>query len=225
MLRPAYTRLLLAVVWGLVPPLLHAQMEHFPDGVYLSREQLRAHTPALQADLQIEMRTNSDIKFNGGNDYRLLSPDGSLKKKFLKKKVYAYVKNDMLLVNGLPLRVQPWFVLALNRSGDFVAFQGGISDDEATLKAMSFMLVGGAVGGAIGGGIAWASIAMERFPYMLNLRTGSVQPLSPDYLKVCFDEADLIDLLLEYQEEEEPEQMDTMVRYVQRLNEALAPGR
>ena len=49
-------------------PAVTAQVTPFPDGVYLSLEQLKRKTPAFNADINVIKRSSGDIIMNGGND-------------------------------------------------------------------------------------------------------------------------------------------------------------
>src|SRR6187200_1985085 len=96
-----------------------AQKNIFPGGVYLNHEQLKNRTPAFSTDLQIEKRTYKQIMMNGGNEYKLIAKDDSLKVSFIKNEIYCYVKNDSIFLNGKPHGYLPWFALCLT-SGNFL---------------------------------------------------------------------------------------------------------
>jgi hypothetical protein len=146
-----------------------AQVNKFPNGVYLDIEQLKNHSPAYDINFNVIQRTSGDIAMAGGNDYKIESDIDTISKKFLKKMMFAYVKNDSIFLNCIHHKLQTWYALSLT-SGNFLAFKGSMTNGEATGVA----LMGGAIGGAIAAG--------KRYLYVLSLRTGNVKELTKAYV-------------------------------------------
>jgi hypothetical protein len=63
---------------------IQAQKSTFPEGVYLSNEQLKNKTPAYNVNIEVLERSSGDIAMVGGNQYKLESSIDSLSKKYLK---------------------------------------------------------------------------------------------------------------------------------------------
>lgn len=130
----------------------------FPKGVYMSWEEIQSKTPSDSMNLEIVNRTPGEIKMNGGNDYKLVSPNKAVKKKVLKKAIWAISDGNQLYINCFHHGCQLWYALVDSEEGK-LQFKAGVSNSEAVSAAV--------VGGAIGG----AAIAMKRYYYSLDLQT------------------------------------------------------
>jgi TonB family protein len=192
----------------------YPQNNVFPNGVYLSLEQLKNKTPAFDANLQVIRRSESDIGFNGGNDYEIQSDIDSLNKKFIKKKMYAYVKNDSVFLNCIHHDLSTWYALCLTK-GTYLAFKGAMSNSTANKEVMPY----GVMFGAIGGGIAGANAAKKRFLYALSLRTGNARLLTREYLSERLKERP--ELLSQYNAERDQESESTLIMYINLLNKII----
>jgi hypothetical protein len=190
----------------------------FPDGVYMSIEQLKSGTPEFNADFEVIRRTQGDIGFNGGNDYEIKSKIDTLGKIFIKKKMYAYVKSDSVFLNCIFHEHGTWYALAITK-GNYIVFKGAMSNKEfndATIGSSVLF-------GAIGGGIAGASAAKKRFLYVFSLRTGNVKPLTKNYVAGRLKD-NSPELVEQYNAEPEPELEATLVKYIEKLNEVVTPA-
>ncbi len=107
---------------------------------------------------------------NGGNDYKGISLNDSIGKKFIMREIYAISTGDSLFLNCLELKLQKWYTYAV-RTEDFLLFRAGIpmNSDVVNTNAMLF--------GPIGGGISGAIAAMKRYDYSLDLKTGRIELL------------------------------------------------
>ena len=114
----------------------------FPDGVYLFLEQLRNRTPAFNTNLHVT--NNAEI------NYRLESEVDSLDKKFIRRKIFAYVKKDTLFINGFLQDIEMDYAMALTK-GNFIAFYGRNSKDA------------GATAGAMGGLVGYSVARLEDY--------------------------------------------------------------
>ena len=183
-----------------------AQTNKFPDGIYLTLEQLKSRTPAFNTYLLTEKRTVRQITMNGGNEYKLSSRNDSLKESFIKNQIFCYVKDDSIFLNGKPHGFQQWYALS-QTSGNFLVFKSG----------MAISNYNGGMGGAIGGAIAGAS--KKKYWYVLSLRTGNIKDFDQDYLVARLQEAP--DLLEKYNLEESKDAESVMIQYVQLLNDRM----
>ena len=116
--------------------------------------------PSNQIHLDIEERTEGDIVMMGGNDFKLISGDKSVKKRSIKREIWAYSDGKNLYVNCFQFDCQFWYA-KVEVEGEKLQFHAGISMNEATM------------GGAIGGAVA----ATKRYLYQLNLETGKLTKL------------------------------------------------
>ena len=130
----------------------------YPEGVYMSWEEIQTKSPSGKMDLEIVERTPGEIKMQGGNDYKLVSPDNSVKNKVLRKEIWAISDGNKFYINCLHHGCQIWYALVESEE-DQLAFKAGVTNSESTTAAV--------VGGAIGA----AAIAMKRYNYTLNLET------------------------------------------------------
>jgi hypothetical protein len=191
-----------------------AQNLKFPAGVYLNLEQLKNKTPAFDANLHIIQRTQGDIGFNGGNDYEIASNIDSIDKKFIKKTIFAYVKNDSVFLNCIHHKLSTWYALGLTQ-GTFIAFKGAMSNEKAGEQVGSY----GALFGAIGGGIAGSNAAKKRFLYVFSLRTGNVKLLKKEYVIERLKENQ--NLLDQFNAEKDQNSDSTLIKYIGLINEVI----
>jgi len=186
--------------------------EFYPKGSYMSFEELKAKAPSENFDLTIERRTKSDIKMNGGNDYKLISADKSIKRKVLKREIVAYSTGDSLFINGLPYKLQTWYSKIIS-DGKYFVFTAGIPMDK-TMHTKEMKL--GMAFGAIGGGIAGASLAMKRFLYILDKETNKVIMIDTEVMTELLTEYP--ELLDKYNLEGEKIEIPTQIEYLKILN-------
>jgi len=207
------TKIYIILIIVLYTNALLGQKPNFQSGVYYSLEQFRLGIPEKAINFNIEKRSGSDITMNGGNEFKLVSDADSIKKKAIKKKVFAYVKNDSILINGYHHGLQTWYGLALTR-GNYLLFKGCIRNEDAFAV--------GLMGGMIGSAIA----AKTSYLYILSLRTGNVNYCSIEYLQKRIEE-NKIELLSQFKVESEglknQELEPIAIKYLNMLNEFVSP--
>ncbi|WP_276165784.1 DUF6563 family protein [Zobellia alginiliquefaciens] len=198
----------------------------YPQGVYMSIEEIQNKTPSKEIELIVEKRSKSDIKMSGGNDYRLISEDKSVSKKDIRKHILAYSNNDTLFINCTKYKLQNRYAPVRN-NGRFLLFTAGIAQDTNTYnyqieetKTATFW----SDFGAIGGGIQGIKLALLRFPYLLDTKNNTVTYLNTFALRKLLADHDLA-LLQKYDEEkksiadDEKEKALLTIKYVQSLND------
>jgi hypothetical protein len=156
-----------------------AQMNIYPKGAYMSFDEIINKTPSQQFDLNVIKRTKGDIKMVGGNDYKLVSIDKSVKKKILKKEIWAYSLGDTLYLNCFHYKVQPWYTCVIS-DGNYLVFKGGISqyvDEQKKQMQMGYYF------GVVGGAISGAKLAMLRFLYVIDKKTNQINTVTPETLR------------------------------------------
>lgn len=195
---------------------IKAQMAEFPEGIYMNYEQLKTKKPSYNVKLKVIKRSLDEIKLKGGNDYELETTIDSLSGKFLKKKVYAYVVNDSLFINGFKHEYGFGYCLATCQ-GTFIVFQSGLNQDEALSSPAALGILAGPIGGAISG----AYLAKIRRPRVLSLRTGNARLLYKDYVSErLLDHKEIYD---RYMAEQNPDDVEIMTMYLKELNEIVHP--
>ena len=156
----------------------------YPKGCYMSFKEIITKNPSKQYDLEIKKRTNSDIKMNGGNDYKLISHNHSTKKKTLKKEILAYSTGDTLFINCLPYKLQTWYSKIIS-DGKYFVFIAGIPMDRVMQRKE---MKNGMAFGAIGGAFAGASLAMKRYLYVLDEETNKVTIIDQEVMNHLLEE-------------------------------------
>ncbi len=185
---------------------LSAQQIEYPKGIYMSWEEVKAKTPSQNYNLLIEERENGDILLNGGNDYKVTSPDESIAKKIIKKEIWAISDGENLYINCFQFKLQSWYAKA-EHIGQIILFKGALSSSEAGEVAY--------LGGAIGGAIA----ATKRYIYRLGKNSGRIQRLDKDDIEK--DLAQYPEELVQYQSEDKPKNIDTILKYAIIINTKL----
>jgi hypothetical protein len=151
-----------------------AQGLGYPEGAYMSLEEVLSRTPSQHPDVQVVFRTRGDIKMNGGNDFKLTSDDKTVKRRLLTKDIYAYSDGEILYINCRPLRLQKWYADVLG-DGRYIFFRAGLSNLSKEMRkkrgetAMVSVMFGGIVGG-----LAAAEQALERYMYAIDTESGEV---------------------------------------------------
>lgn len=149
----------------------------YPQGLYMSFDEIRQHQPSVLCSLQVVRRSNFDISMNGGNDYKIESDDKAYKKS-IKKKAWAYSDGDTLYINCLKFKAQPWYA-KVDGYGKYLLFYGGIStqvNEYFKTSLASFMF------GIVGGAIASASAAHLRYYYAVDTDTGKMNLITLQFL-------------------------------------------
>ena len=176
----------------------------YPEGCYMSLDELISKSPSENYDLLIEERTLSDIQFNGGNDFKLISEDNSISKRVLKRGIWAISDGNNLYINGIHHKCQKWYS-KVEEEGKYIIFKGAIPNGEAVAAG----LLGGAIGGAI--------IAEKRYIYLLNVQSGNLSLVKKKNIHDFL--SDHKDLLSEYNMEEDQKSADVILKYIKVLNE------
>jgi len=181
------------------------QSAKFPNGVYLNQEQLKTHTPAYDANLEILKRTSGDIFMMGGNDYKIKSHIDSINKSYITKKMVAYVRNDSVFLNCVPYKLQTWYTLCIGTIGNYITFKACMSFERAKKIAL------------YGGGLGSGAAAAKRYLYVLNLTTGKVDELTEKTMLELLK--DKPELLLKYKENTDRESEDRIMEFINLLNQ------
>lgn len=182
-----------------------AQTTKLPNGIYLNVEQLKNRTPAFDVNLSVVKRTSGDIFMMGGNDYKLISNVDSIDKKYIAKKVFAYVKSDSLFLNCFPHKLQQYYTLCNNSAGNYLVFKACMSLDRATSVAMFT--------GGLGAGLA----AGKRYLYVFNLHNGLIIPLNEKTMLELL--AGKPELRSSFQNSEDRSSEVVLREYIGKLNE------
>ena len=181
-----------------------AQSNKLPNGVYLNFKQFKSQTPAYNTNLEVIKRTTADFILMGGNDYKLESPTDSLKKSFIKKKIFAYVKNDSVYINCMPQKLQLWYAVCDNNKGSYITFEACMSQKEAAGVSML-------------GGLAAGAAATTRYLYVIDLKKEKVLRLTKSSMTRIL--AGYPELLERYNNTEDKNSKEVLKDFIKRINE------
>ncbi len=201
----------------LLSSITFGQHQNYPEGVYLSLDEIKQKSPSIVTKLNIHRRSKGDIKMNGGNDYKILSPDKSIRKKTIKKEYLAYSNGDSLFINCRKYKIQAWYAKVIS-DGKYLVFSAGLSMiPEMQKEQLHNQVQMGYMLGAIGGALEGAHLAMLRFIYIINKESNEINTISIKYLKEIL--AEYPELLKQYNSEEQQAGQDVFLKYLQLLNE------
>jgi len=178
--------------------------------IYSSFYAFNIMKPDTASGILIERRTRGQIYMVGGNDYKIYSNDKVLSKK-LKKVSWGIKLNDSIYLNCFLLKLGPWYAYA-ERLNDRLYFTAAITMDKEERQKLALI---GTFAGPIGAGLAGGDLALKRFYYVLDLKTGKTQYLTKEeMLNTISSQPDLIE---KYKKETEPEKIETIKYYLAEL--------
>jgi len=175
---------------------------NYPKGIYLNLNELNLMKPSADYDIIVEERTKGDIVMYGGNDYKLTSYDNSIKKRYLKKEVFAYSDGKNLFLNCFPLKLYSGYTKILNDGNKYFIFKASISQDQD----LSYMF----------GGVGGAMQATKRYLYAYDKATKTVIPITTNTLKKLLKNNQ--NLLDDYLSEQNKENEEIQLKYLIMLN-------
>jgi|GEM_PF-2930527 len=187
--------------------------EKFQTGGYLSFEEYKNHSPSLDNEFIINLRTASDIRWNGGNDFKVEYPPSDIIRESTKYKIWAICRADTLYINGWRLGLGMWYTHALTK-GRYICMEGGIPGLPQLQKELrkngSYRPVGGIV--TLGKPFQYNAI---RFLYVFDTSNNMVNVLDEkNILKILEPEPDLVRSF-----KSEPEvNKEIYLKYIELLN-------
>ena len=186
----------------------------FPDGVYLSVEQLQNRTPAYNIKLDISYRND---------EYQVAGID-SFNKNYFQNEVVAVAKNDSLYLNPgeLNSHLHGDFSLAILK-GTYIVFTAKMRQVEVNKYSRNGFIINNIVGyrtGPISNYIAIGWLSKSKpYAYILSLKTGNTKLLTTDYFEQRLSEHP--DLQEQYENETIKQKADLYYKYFGLLNEKL----
>ena len=186
---------------------------NYPEGCYMSFEEIISKTPSKNYNISITKRSMSDIKMHGGNDYKLVSLDKKLKKRDLKWDIWAYSDGRGLYLNCGHHRLQKWYTKVIS-DGRYMIFIAGIPIDQSAYSTeMQTAMLFGAVGGAFAG----AELAMQRYLYVLDKEWMKVTMIDVSNMEYLLREDTI--LLKIFTSDSSKREVETQIDYLKMLNE------
>jgi len=170
----------------------------------MSLLEIKQKSPSqLHESLGIFERKKSDIKLNGGNDFKLLSAGKAVKKRVLKKEILAYSNGRSLFINCFTLGCQHWYA-EVESEGKYLVFLGSVTNSEAASAA----IMGGAIGGAI--------IAAKRYVYLFNPKNSNLIKMTEETVPNLLNEHE--DLAKRYMQSEDKTDLFLLLSIANELN-------
>lgn len=187
-------------------------------GIYNSLEDLLSNNPKIEGKVNVKHRTVTDIQLWGGNDYKISIDTMNVSKSTIDN-CFAVFNGDSLYLNGKHINGSGPFCKVEN-NGRFLLIKAGIPSMSKrksvgyknSMSKISYTPIGGAIGGAATG----AQLAMMRFYYILDNRSGGVKILSKEYLSTLL--VDYPELRSEFEKECNSENPNELLKYIDKLN-------
>lgn len=187
-------------------------------GIYNSLEDLISNNPKIEGKVNVKHRTVTDIQLWGGNDYKVSIDIMNVSKSTIDN-CFAVFNGDSLYLNGKHINGSGPFCKVEN-NGRFLLIKAGIPSMSKkksvgyknSMSKISYTPIGGAIGGAATG----AQLAMMRFYYILDSRSGGVKILSKEYISTLL--VDFPDLRSEFEKECKSENPNELLKYIDKLN-------
>jgi methyltransferase-like protein len=186
----------------------------YQKGIYLTYDEVIANKPSANYNVELEKRTENEIKMNGGNDYQLNALDGTTNRSNLKKLVIAYSDGENLYLNCTKLEISKWYAKVISNKKYFVfsgAFPNKYKDYGLELDKLPFMF------GGLGGGLSAMKLALLRFPYIMEKSTKKITLVSEKNIAEIL--ANDEELMKEYNKDLEKNKIQTILKYLTKWNE------
>ena len=188
-------------------------------GVYNNLEDLLNNNPKYKGKLIVKHRTVTDIQLWGGNDYKVKTDTLNIKKSIINN-CYAIFDGDTLFINGKSIDGSRPFCKVEN-NGRFLIISAGIPS-MAKKKSVGYknnmtQINRVPIGGAIGGAATGAQLAMIRFYYILDCKSGDLKILSKDFLNKIL--VDYPDLKSEFEADSNKDNPNELLKYIKKLND------
>jgi len=182
-------------------------------GGYSSVGEFKNNSPSIGNVFIIKKRTSSDIRWNGGNDYKVEYSDSNINRKNIKYKFWAINQGDILFINGWKLGLGIWYVKALTR-GRFICLEGWIPVSKYLLKELRQAGLYNPVGGilTIGRPFQYNSL---RFLYVYDVELDKLRLLDE---KNSLNILESHSVLRESFMTESNKNKETFIKYIELLN-------
>ena len=176
-------------------------------GVYNNLEDLLNNNPKYKGKLIVKHRTVTDIQLWGGNDYKVKTDTLNIKKSIINK--------SFATIDGS----RPF--CKVENNGRFLIISAGIPS-MAKKKSVGYknnmtQINRVPIGGAIGGAVTGAQLAMIRFYYILDCKSGDLKILSKDFLNKIL--VDYPDLKSEFEADSNKDNPNELLKYIKKLND------
>jgi hypothetical protein len=188
----------------------YSQEINYPKGMYMNFNEIINKQPSKNYNIELEKRSVGKIKMNGGNDFQLNSVDKLVKRKVLKKQIYAYSDGNKLYLNCFKHKLQTWYSEILSDGNNFI-FKASIPlQVEKYGYKLKELTKGEFIG--FGGAFTGMKLAMLRFPYILNKSTEKVSLVTDKNIREFISSNK--NLLKKYEKETNKNDLDVIMKYL-----------
>jgi|JI10StandDraft_1071094.scaffolds.fasta_scaffold940090_1 hypothetical protein len=191
---------ILLLLVGLTP-VLCAQEFEYPEGVYMSWDEVKLKSPSQHFQVLVEERSNTDIATNGGNQYKVVPVD-SVPKKTIKQKIWAVSDGKDLYLNGYPFNIQSSYMKAEHIGTRVIIVQGVARNEDVP---------------GIAGGLVVAMIVGSKRPiYRIGKTSGRTQKLDKQTIEKELENDP--EILAMFQAEKHQGDAQTILKYAIIIN-------
>ena len=200
-------------------------IENLKVGGYKYAYELKLNSPSIEYKFIIEKRTNSEIIFSGGNNYKISTEDNSISVKDINKNIWGVFDGNSFYINTLNCTGTMWFAKG-EVIGKFIYFNNTPLISEKFKKEIGyghdsyvplFATFGGAIGGGIAGSIEASQNLSKQISVLLDIQTGKVIYLSKGLLYQMITQYP--DLKKEYMADTISDSKKLAGKYIKRLSD------
>ncbi len=196
-------QLILSIFITLIPFWVFAQQKSLPKGCYMNLKEVNNKQPSGYCSLKLLERGKTGDKFPVfiTNDYMFTSP--FMKKKVIKKKIFAVVKDGEIYVNCFRLKLLEGYAKVIDK-GKYWIFEGSLSNKEiGTISALTGLL----------GGL---SANKRRVLYLFDVNTSELLKAIPKNMKKILKDEELYQ---KYKSSKTKRENSTILEFLKVINQ------
>lgn len=159
--------------------------------LFFSANEFNNNNATFNSSITIRHRSVSDIRWNGGNDYKVVTNKSVLKKRKIKFALFAITKGDSLFFNGWKLGLGLWYSYALTL-GRYICLEAGVPGSFRLAKDLRKAGLYRPTGGLLTLGYPFQN-NIKRFLYVYDTKLNTVSILDEiNLINIIDTEPDLI---------------------------------
>jgi hypothetical protein len=191
---------------------VYSQVDTLRTGAYRNRNEFKNHNPSFNCDFTFTKK--DDIKIP--ELYKVTSKNHRLKNNIINKEIWCIYDGDHFYLNAMRIGMKKGFI-RFESHGKYLYFQGiaprSLSQDDAVLNStMAFGLAGWAVSNAI-----INSQNKQNNLFVYSTATGMINYLTLKFVALIL--RPYAELSMKFELEEHKDSAETLVRYLDLINE------
>jgi hypothetical protein len=187
---------------------INAQVLKIPKGIYKNFDEVKAARPSEIGNYVIKKRSDNDIDFTGGNDFKVIPLSDSLSKRQIREEFYVISTGDSAYINGLKHEVQQNYCL-LYKNDEYYYFLGSSCTNR---KSPMFIDNTYLPGMGIISGIEKAANSHIRYLYAINAESGAIDVVTDYFLQMQLAKKDM-KLFQQYRRDPSKDSLTTKMEY------------